>query len=93
MPVKSPHPDDPRALIDEAYRIEGLWPEDARSIFFDWALGLPTGEDPAAAASRLLAHHGAQPAEHPMSVLLREAAAGQGARPRRRGGRAARTVG
>lgn len=80
------HPDDPRALIAEAYRIEGLHEADARSIFFDWALGLPAETDPAAAAARLTAYHDGEPADHPMSVLLREAAAGQGS-ARRRGGR------
>jgi len=44
MARKGAHPDDPRALIAEAYRIEGLGPEDARAIFFDWALGLPIPE-------------------------------------------------
>ncbi len=81
------HADDPRGLVDEAYRIEGLGPEDARSIFFDWALGLPAGEDPGAAAARLLDHHGDQPADHPMSRLLAEAVAGPVAPGRRRGRR------
>jgi hypothetical protein len=70
------HPDDPRALVAEAYRMEALAPEDARAIFFDWALGLPEGADAAAAARRLLAHHAAAPDGHPMTALLREAAAG-----------------
>lgn len=92
MPKTDATPDDPRALVAEAYRIEGLHPSDARSIFFDWALGLPDGTSPAAAAGRLLAHHAAQPAEHPMTLLLREAAAGGGT-ARRRGGRRAREAG
>jgi len=79
------HPDDPRALIAEAYRIEGLGMADARAIFFDWALGLPAGVEPAAAAARLLDHHAGMPAEHPMSRLLTEAT-GEAARPRRKGG-------
>ena len=79
------HPDDPRALIAEAYRMEGIAVEDARAIFFDWALGLPAGTDAGAAANRLLAHHADAPADHPMTALLREAVAG-GATARRRGG-------
>lgn len=83
------HPDDPRALVAEAYRIEGLTVEDARSIFFDWALGLPAGSDAAAAARRLLEHHQG-PEEHPMTGLLRDATRGpigggrRGGRNRRR---------
>ncbi|GMG84474.1 hypothetical protein LNKW23_36900 [Paralimibaculum aggregatum] len=80
------HPDDPRALIAESYRIEGLTAEDARSIFFDWALGLPAGTDAGAAAGRLLAHH-APPGDHPMTELLREAMAAGGAVRRGRTGR------
>lgn len=79
------HPDDPRNLIREAYRIEGIGPEDARSIFFDWALGLPESRDAAEAARALRAHH-AGPADHPISQLLDEAAAGM-AQPRGRRGR------
>ena len=72
------HPHDPRGLIREAYRIEGIGEADCRSIFFDWALGLPAETDPAAAAAELMAHHADQPADHPMTALLREAAAGRG---------------
>lgn len=83
-----PHPHDPRSLIYEAYRIEGLTVEDARTIFLDWALGLPAGTDAAAAARALLAHHAGQPDDHPMSILLTEAAAHTASGPgRRRGGR------
>lgn len=79
------HPDDPRNLIGEAFRIEGIGVEDCRAIFFDWALGLPQGTDPAAAASALRAHHRAPP-EHPMTQLLEQAAEGV-AVPRGRRGR------
>ena len=78
------HPHDPRGLIREAYRIEGIGEADCRSIFFDWALGLPADTDPAGAARDLLAHHAAEPADHPMTGLLREAAEGQGGRAGRR---------
>jgi hypothetical protein len=89
---------DPRALIHEAYRIEGIGAADCRSIFLDWALGLPAGTSTAEAAAALLAHH-APPADHPMTALLRAAVeegdgdggrdgggAGSGAGRRRRGG-------
>jgi len=89
MTARPAHPDDPRGLVAEAYRIEGIGPEDCRSIFFDWALGLPDGTDPAGAAARLLAHHRDAPPDHPMTRLLREAVEGRprrGRRSRQRGG-------
>jgi hypothetical protein len=76
---------DPRDLIGEAFRMEGVGAADCRSIFLDWALGLPAGVAPAEAAAALLAHH-APPAEHPMTALLTEAAAGEAAPEGRRGG-------
>lgn len=83
MSRKGAPADDPRDLIGEAYRMEGISVEDCRSIFFDWALGLPGDTEPAAAAARLIAHHQG-PEDHPMTGLLREAVEG---RPRgRRGG-------
>ena len=86
MATAEAHPHDPRGLIREAYRIDGIGAADCRSIFFDWALGLPADTDPAAAARALMEHHAAEPADHPMTVLLREAAEGRadGAGGRRR---------
>ena len=40
---------DPRGLIYESYRIEGIRIEECRSIFLDWAMGLPPGADMRAA--------------------------------------------
>ena len=37
--------DDPRGLILESYRIEGITEGQCRSIFLDWALGIQLGED------------------------------------------------
>ena len=87
MSAAAPHPHDPRGLIREAFRIEGLDEAGSRSIFFDWALGLPADADPAEAARALAAHHAGEPDDHPMMRLLREAAAGPqdpAGRPRRR---------
>lgn len=80
---------DPRNLMAEAYRIEGITIWDCRSIFFDWALGLKPGLEPRAAISALLDHYGAAQPDHPMTEVLR---AGLEAPPdqKRRGGRAAR---
>ncbi|MCT4370610.1 hypothetical protein CLG85_009860 [Yangia mangrovi] len=77
---------DPKALIAEAYRIEGISLEECRAIFLDWALSLPESEEPRAALEALLARHGTP--GHPMTQVLAE-----GRTPvlrRRRGGRAAR---
>ena len=79
---------DPRGLIREAYRIEGITEPDCRSIFLDWALGLKDGQEAAAGARALLDLHGAA-SDHPMTVVLR-AALDEGTRPRRRGGASGR---
>ena len=78
---------DPRGLIWEAYRIEGITGPDCRTIFFDWAMGLDAGLDPMQAVREVLAHYGAIHPEHPMTAVLEE---GLTTRPRRRGGRGAR---
>ncbi|MEM8822798.1 MAG: hypothetical protein AAGF30_04230 [Pseudomonadota bacterium] len=83
--AESKNPDDPKGLIREAYRIDGIAKPECRSIFLDWALSI---EGPAhAAISRLLAAHGV--AGHPMTEVLEEGQA-RAPEPRRRGGRAAR---
>ena len=76
---------DPRNLVREAYRIEGITLADCRSIFLDWALGLAAGQEGQVGAAALLDHYDDQPVDHPMSVVLREAVEGQ-ATARRRGG-------
>ena len=79
---------DPKALIAEAYRIEGICLEECRTIFLDWALSLPEETDPRAALDTLLARHGTP--GHPMTQVMTEGRAV--ALPRRRGGRAARRL-
>ena len=34
---------DPKGLVRESYRIDGITPGECRSIFVDWALSLPVG--------------------------------------------------
>lgn len=79
---------DPKGLIRESFRIEGISAQECRSIFLDWALSCPAGIDMRTAVSLLLARY--EPASgdtpHPMLDLLREAASGAEARPKRRGG-------
>lgn len=80
-------PDDPKGLIAEAYRIEGIGTGECRSIFLDWALSLPRDAEARDHIEALLARHGAP--GHPMTEVLREGLA-RSAAPRRRGGASGR---
>lgn len=87
---------DPKRLIAESFRIDGITAEECRSIFVDWALSLPDGITAAEAARVLLDAHapkinGAGDAAHPMiAVLVEGARAASEEKPRRKGGRAGR---
>lgn len=87
-PRDPPDPLDPRGLIRESYRIEGIGAAECRSILMDWALGTPEGADLPAMIAGLLERYGAR--EHPMTDLLREGLGKAGAGPRRRRRRAQR---
>ncbi|TNF63900.1 MAG: hypothetical protein EP307_04255 [Rhodobacteraceae bacterium] len=76
---------DPKGLVFEAYRIEGITDAECRSIFLDWALSLPVDGDTGRAIRALLARHGTDHDDHPMTRVLREGLSGMAA-PRRRGG-------
>lgn len=78
---------DPKGLIEEAYKIDGITAPECRSIFLDWALSF-TGE-PRDGIQRLLARHGAARDDHPMTVTLKDGLNAP-ANPRRRGGRRGR---
>ena len=76
---------DPRALILDAYRIDGIVEADCRSIYFDWAMGSSVDRDMVADTKALLAFYEASAPDHPMTKVLRE---GRSAMPHgRRGGR------
>ncbi|MCH2163030.1 MAG: hypothetical protein MK098_00020 [Marinovum sp.] len=79
---------DPKGLIREAYRIDGITYAECRSIFLDWALSVPLDADTITAISGLLQRYGAE--DHPMTKVMREAQGGM-ATPRRRGGWRSRT--
>lgn len=85
---------DPKNLIRESFRIEGIGVAECRSIFVDWALSLPAEIEPVAALRLLLDHYApkaaAGTAGHPMIAVLVEGATTTGAVPRRRGGAARR---
>lgn len=74
---------DPRGVIREAYRIDGIDEGECRSIFLDWALHAPA--DPTAQIRGLLERHEAAAPDHPMTGVLR-AGLQELPAPRRRGG-------
>ncbi|SLN14370.1 hypothetical protein ROG8370_00351 [Roseovarius gaetbuli] len=78
-------PLDTKGLIREAYRIEGIVSAECRSIFLDWALSLPDGQDTQAAIATMIARYAPEAPDHPMTEVLREATAAT-TTPRRRGG-------
>ncbi len=84
------HPCDPRDLIHDAYRIEGIAVEECRAIFFDWAIGLGSEVDPMLAAKTLHTDLAAENPDHPMTALLAEASHGSSQRPGRKGRRRSR---
>ena len=81
---------DPKGLMREAFVIEGITVAECRSIFLDWALGVPAMRDTRQEVSRLIARYSATaPDDHPMLATLRAALA-DSPTPKRRGGRSAR---
>ena len=79
---------DPKGLMRESYRIDGIGAGECRSIFMDWAMGLGPEVDPRAALRTLLAEYGVP--GHPMTTLLHEGLDQRAPAPIRRGGARAR---
>ncbi len=63
---------DPKGLIYESYRIDGISISECRTIFLDWALSLPDGIEMTEALHELISTFGVKRADHPMTILLRE---------------------
>ena len=80
---------DPKGLVRESYRIDGITPGECRSIFMDWALSIPVGTPVVDAVRTLIATYAAPNPDHPMSAVLHQALTAPDA-PRRRGGRTGR---
>lgn len=79
-------PIDPRGLIHEAYQMD-IGPQEARSIFLDWALR-DLVDEPLSVIPKVLAHYETDHPDHPMTAVLREGlsartSARQGRRQRR----------
>jgi len=81
---------DPKGLIREAYRIDGITASECRSVFFDWALSLPADYDSSAALKSLLIRYEDGAPDHPMTDVMRLGVSDMGP-PRRRGGWRSRT--
>ncbi|MFL2795045.1 MAG: hypothetical protein ACJZ82_05605 [Paracoccaceae bacterium] len=77
--------DDPKALIQEAYRIENITRLECRSIFLDWALSLPIEQEPNISIRNLLERYQSAFSDHPMTETLEEGLMTT-VKPRRRGG-------
>lgn len=83
---------DPKGLVRESYRIDGITPGECRSVFMDWALSLPVGAEVPAALQAVIAHYAKAHPDHPMTQVLHEGL-GTSDPPRRKGGRAGRVPG
>lgn len=80
---------DPKGLIRESYRIDGISAPECRSIFLDWALGVAQSADMQAEIRKLLAIYAETAPDHPMSAVLKDGLA-MPDKSKRRGGRKAR---
>jgi len=76
---------DPKGLILEAYRIDGITQSECRTIFLDWALSMPMETDTADILTSLIARYGADAPNHPMTIVMTDGLQAMAA-PRRRGG-------
>lgn len=83
--MKKGDENDPKGLISEAYKLEGITDGECRSIFLDWALGVPIEKDTQAVIRKLLLLYEVAAPKHPMTATLREGLKTL-ASPRRRGG-------
>lgn len=83
---------DPKGLIYESYQIEGIGEPECRSIFLDWAISVPIGEDSGTMIRQLLQRYGEANPDHPMTSVL-EAALGPQTGGVRRGGARGRRSG
>jgi len=76
---------DPKALIREAYQIEGITGSQCRSIFLDWALSVPEGMDTQQSLAALVERYTPDHPDHPMSDVLKSGQQTM-SKPKRRGG-------
>jgi hypothetical protein len=82
---------DPRGLIYESYRIDGITEGECRSIFLDWALFEDHEMPQKERIEKLFTHYSAFNDAHPMSAVL-HLALQDSPTPKRRGGRRGRVT-
>ena len=80
---------DPKGVIRDSYKIEGISEPECRSIFLDWAISVPDDCDACALIPELIAQHGNKAPDHPMTKVLNEGL-GSATSTGRRGGRRTR---
>ncbi|MDP5360970.1 MAG: hypothetical protein NWP79_02315 [Paracoccaceae bacterium] len=84
---------DPKGLMRDAFAIDGISAPECRSIFLDWALGIPADLNTPDEARKVLAHYAPLHVDgHPMLETLQGALQESGP-ARRRGGRQGRLSG
>ena len=64
---------DPKGLIRESFRIEGISAPECRSIFLDWAISVPQGVEPQTYLKTLLEDYRPDFPDHPMVKVLEDA--------------------
>lgn len=82
---------DPKGLICESYRIEDITLSECKTIFFDWAIQVPVGTNPALYIKFCIYYYGDFLPNHPMTSVLKAALA-PAPENIRRGGRAGRVT-
>ena len=65
---------DPKNLIAESYEIIGITTSECKSIFLDWALSLSLEKESCLVAKKLHDYYCEMNKDHPMTLLLAEAA-------------------
>jgi len=81
---------DPRGMIYEAYRIDGVILEECRMIFLDWAMHTPQGDMKSYLQQLLDEYEAKNPSAHPMTQVIKAGFKTAESAGKRRGGRLAR---
>ena len=84
---------DPRGLIYEAYQMPALSSKDCRTIFLDWALGMPDSTEYRSALEELYSLYAHNFPDHPMTGVIREGLATHSRLGKRRGRHSSRRRG
>ena len=66
---------DPKGLICESYRIDGITLPECKTIFFDWAIQVNVDADPVIHIKFCIAYYGQGLPNHPMTSVLKAALA------------------